>query len=269
MNKEVKSAARVLDLLEFLSSREEPVRFTEIGVQFDMPKSSLHGLLQTLISRGYVTKDGGDRYAVVDNFRQRFGWVGGFAAMLRSIALPIIESVRDETGETVFVSVWTDRRDARLVCKAVSNQSIRFDSSNQASLSGHATVMGRILLAWRPSEDIEDYFANVEIVPVRGQDFLTQAWVREELAAIRERGYGEIVDPVVTGGAGVAAPVRDANGDVVAVVDLATVINRYTDRREIMRDAVIAAARRISQRLGWRSVAGTAQSNSIEERVVS
>lgn len=269
MNKEVKSAARILDLLEFLSSREEPVRFSEICLQLELPKSSLHALLQTLISRGYVTKDSGDRYAVVDNFRQRFGWVGGFAAMLRSVALPIVENLRDETGETVFVSVWTDRRDARLVCKAVSNQSIRFDSTNQASLSGHATVMGRILLAWRPPAEIEDYFAHVDIVPARGQDFLTEAWVRGELAAIRERGYGEIVDPVVTGGAGVAAPIRDASGEVVAVIDLATVITRYTDRRDIMRDAVIAGARRISQRLGWRPPTGTAQGNSNEERVVS
>ena len=51
---EVKSAARILDLLELLSVVPGPMRLTDIARQMNMPKSSTVALLGTLAGRGYV-----------------------------------------------------------------------------------------------------------------------------------------------------------------------------------------------------------------------
>lgn len=122
MNNQVKSAARVLDLLELLSSRSEPMRLNELVNALRIPKSSAYGLLATLVARGYVRKDSADRYAIVEPFRQGFGWVGGFEGFLASVATPVVEELRDRLGETVFVCVRTDEQNARLLTKAVSRQ---------------------------------------------------------------------------------------------------------------------------------------------------
>lgn len=252
MNNQVKSAARVLDVLEFLSGRTEPVRLNELVTALRIPKSSAHGLLSTLVARGYVAKDSADRYAIVESFRQGFGWVGGFEGFLTSMAAPIVEEIRDRLDETVFVCVRTEQQNARLLTKAVSRQPIRYDASDQTSLPGYGTVMGRVLLAYQPDAVVDAYFARTELRPFNELTPTTESAVRAALEKIRADGYGTIVDEYATGGAGIAAPIRNAEGKVVAVIDVATVTARYEHRRDEMLAAVLEGAARISARLGYR-----------------
>ncbi len=256
MNSQVKSAARVLDLLELLSSRTEPMRLNELVATMGIPKSSAYGLISTLVARGYVTKDSADRYTLIESFRQGFGWVGGFEGLLTSVSLPIIEKIRDHLNETVFVCVRTEQQNARLVTKAVSRQPIRYDATEQSSLPGYGTVMGRVLLAWQPAEKIDAYFACTELKPFNDKTPTTEAEIRAALEKIRADGYGTIVDQYATGGAGIAAPIHNAAGEVVAVIDIATVTSRFEQRHDEMLAAVLEGAEKISQRLGYRKPAG-------------
>lgn len=253
MNNQVKSAARVLDVLELLSRRTEPLRLNELVAELGIPKSSAYGLLSTLVTRGYVAKDRADRYAIVESFRQGFGWVGGFDGFLTSIATPIVEQIRDRLDETVFVCVRTEQQNARLLVKAVSRQPIRYDASQQSSLPGYGTVMGRVLLAWQPADVIDSYLARTELRPFNERTPTDVASIRAALQTIREDGYGTIVDEYAVGGAGIAAPIRNAEGKVVAVIDVATVTARYEARRDEMLAAVLDGAARISARLGHRA----------------
>ncbi|MEB3419208.1 IclR family transcriptional regulator [Salipiger marinus] len=252
MNDQVKSAARVLDLLELLSGRTEPMRLNELVATLGTPKSSTYGLLATLVARGYVKKDATDRYAIVETFRQGFGWVGGHVGFLTSVAVPIVEDMRDRLDETVFVCVRTEQQNARLLAKAVSRQPIRYDASDQSSLPGYGTVMGRVLLAFQPPEVIDAYFARTELRPFTDKTPTDETTIRAALERIRRDGYGTIVDEYATGGAGIAAPIRNAEGQVVAVIDVATVTARYEQRRDEMLAAVLEGAARISARLGYR-----------------
>ncbi|MDO9526396.1 MAG: IclR family transcriptional regulator [Gemmobacter sp.] len=252
MNGLVKSAARVLDVLELLSSRPEPIRLNELVARLGIPKSSAHALVTTLVARGYLSKDSGDRYAIVESFRLGFGWVGGFEGFLTSVSTPIVERIRDELNETVFVCVRTEQQNARLITKAVSRQPIRYDASDQDALPGYGTVMGRVLLAWQTPDKVDAYFARTELLPFNDKTPTTEAQIRAALAKIRQDGYGTIVDEYFSGGAGIAAPIRNAAGDVVAVLDIATVTARYELRRAEMLAAVLDGAARISARLGYR-----------------
>ena len=64
MNDNVKSAARVLDILELLARSDEPMALKDLVSVLALPKSSAHALLRTLQSRGYVERDAADRYAL-------------------------------------------------------------------------------------------------------------------------------------------------------------------------------------------------------------
>lgn len=252
MNSNVKSAVRVLDILETLSTRQSPARLGQLSADLSIPKSSLHGLLITLVNRGYVQRDDADRYRIAESFREGFGWVGGFESHLRAIAMPIVTATRDATGETVFVCVQRPDLDARLVCKAVSEQPIRYDAQEQSRLPGYATVMGRVLLAHTDPDEVDAYFARTKLLPATSKSMTGEAAIRAELEQIRVRGFGAIEEEYAEGGCGIAAPVRNAEGRVVAAVDIATVAQRYADRREEMCRAALGAAAEISRRLGWK-----------------
>src|SRR3954454_5148984 len=56
--REVKSAARTVELLELLAARgDRPARLQELADALEVPRSSMYALLQTLISRGRVRTD--------------------------------------------------------------------------------------------------------------------------------------------------------------------------------------------------------------------
>ncbi len=51
----VKSAVRTVELLEFLAARQDrPARIRDISEALDMPRSSAHALLRTLMAQGWV-----------------------------------------------------------------------------------------------------------------------------------------------------------------------------------------------------------------------
>ncbi|MFX5634117.1 helix-turn-helix domain-containing protein, partial [Acinetobacter baumannii] len=58
----VRSDARVLDVLEYLAGQATGASLSEACEALRLPKSSTLMLLRTLLVRGYVTRDAGDRY---------------------------------------------------------------------------------------------------------------------------------------------------------------------------------------------------------------
>ena len=54
----VKSAVRTVALLEYLAARHDsPARLREISAALEMPRSSAHALLRTLVAQGWVRSD--------------------------------------------------------------------------------------------------------------------------------------------------------------------------------------------------------------------
>lgn len=247
----VKSAERVLDLLELLSIRSEPMRLNEIAQTLGYPKSSTHGLLGTLLNRGYVERDGAERYRLSDEIRDGFNWVGGFEVILRRHALPIMETARTRTDETIFLSVRGDNFSPRQLAKLVSHQHIRYDSNGTVVLPAHASVMGRVLMAYGQPSEVDNYFRTAELRPYTDKTVHSETGLRAILADIRARGYGTIVEEYVIGGCAVCAPVRGRTGEVVAVLNIATVTQRYDLQKDQMRDCVLMAAAELSRRLGF------------------
>jgi DNA-binding IclR family transcriptional regulator len=58
MSDEIKSAARVLDVLELFSARCDGLTLSEVARGLELPKSSTLGLLRTLHKRGYLVREG-------------------------------------------------------------------------------------------------------------------------------------------------------------------------------------------------------------------
>jgi DNA-binding IclR family transcriptional regulator len=248
---EIKSAARVLDLLELLSMQDAPARLSEIVRTLGWPKSSTHGLLNTLAHRGYVERDDADRYAITPAFRDGFGWVGGFEALLRRHALPIMTAARDQCGETLFLCVADENGDVKQICKVVSTHPIRYDAVSGRTVPAYASVMGRVLLAHAPAERVDAYFRRTVLEPFTEKSLTDEAAIRVVLEDIRRRGYGTIEEEYAIGGCGIAAPVRDRTGQVVAVLDIATVAQRYVLRRQEMLETVLKSAAVLSAKLGF------------------
>ena len=260
---EVKSAVRVLEILELLSRAQGVMSLKTIVDELGYPKSSTFNLLATLVARAYLQRDDRDAYRIHDALRAGPGWVGGRDAQLVATAKPLMDALRDQIGETVFLGA--RRRDGRvkLLAKSVSPQSVRFDSDLTGSDPAFCTAMGRVLLAhWAPDK-VSAYLASERIVRITDFTVIDRVQIRRLIEATRDSGYGISDQEAVLGGSGVAAPVRDNTSEVIAALNIATISQRFDAQRATMIDAVVRHADELSNRLGHRKAKPEEPANGI------
>ena len=249
MNPEVKSAARTLELIEYLARCAEPVSLKQIIAELGYPKSSAHGLAQTLVARGYAIQDSSDRYLLVHGQRQS-ATARAWQARLLSAAHPVMEALRDRSGETVLLSVRAGDGGIKRLAKCVSRQPERYDTDLDGPAASYCTAMGRVLLAhWEPAA-IEGYLARTRLVAYTSFTVTDLARLREILVRVREEGVAVNDQEFVPGASGIAAPVHDGAGQVTAALNLGTPAARFHSRREEIVGAVKQAAAEVDSRLG-------------------
>jgi DNA-binding IclR family transcriptional regulator len=256
MNNEVKSAVRVLELIEYLAGCSEPVMLKDITQDLGFPKSSTHALVQTLVSRGYAIQDATERYVLVHGSRHGSA-VRAQEARVLSAARPVMEELRERSGETVVISVRTGRGEVRRLAKCVSRQVVRYDVDLDAPNESYCTATGRVLLAYWDPASVEAYLARKLIVAYTPTTVTDLDALRRILADVRRQGFALNDQEYVQDSVGIAAPVRDRDGNVVAALNLGTLAARFQMRREEIIAAVKDCANRISRRIGY--IAGKAE----------
>jgi DNA-binding IclR family transcriptional regulator len=254
MNTEVKSAVRVLELLEFLSRHAGPVALKDVVAGLGFPKSSAYALLQTLVLRGYVERDAAERYELTGRWKDSGGWVGG-EAHLMAIARPAMSALCAQLGETVFLAVRAEGGDVKVLAKEVSESEVRYDANLTGLRPAYCTAMGRILLAYWDEASLASYLARTKLKAVTPHTVTDPARLRALLQQVRHDGHVVIEQEFVVGGSAAAAPIFGRDGQLAAVLNVGAVSPRFFAAHRKIVTGVVRAAATISQRLGYRRAA--------------
>ena len=250
-NGTVQSVDRAVSVLEILAHAGE-AGVTEIAVELGVHKSTAFRLVSALEQRGLVEQH-------TDRGKYRLG-VGllrlAAATTARHSALDSCtrssRAVALETGETVNVTVLSD--DAALYVDQIAGSSaLQPHNWVGQRIPLHATSNGKVLLS--AMSDTE----AARVVGRKPRTFTERTVASSvelvnQLAAVRASGYAVAVDELEVGLTAVAAPVRNAHGDVVASLSVSGPSFRLEgDRLAAATTATVAAAAELSRRLGWRS----------------
>ncbi|MEV4625853.1 IclR family transcriptional regulator [Micromonospora sp. NPDC049523] len=183
----VKSAGRTLDVLEALADGAGPRSLGELARALAIPKSSLHGILRTMIQRGWVEADPtGTRFGLGVRALQ----VG--AAYLETDTVTgllsgVLDQLATQFGETVHLGR-LDGPHVVYLAKRESVHPLRLYSAIGRHLPAHATALGKVLLAERPDEAV-DRLLHWPLTALTARTITDPGALHEELATIRSRGY--------------------------------------------------------------------------------
>jgi DNA-binding IclR family transcriptional regulator len=246
MNASVKSAVRVLDLLELFAVEPAPIGVSEVARRLDLPKSSTQALLVTLAGRGYLARaeSGYELPAAL-----KTGWVGGVRARLLGIATPRMQQMARSSGESAFLGSLTGTGRVQFLAKAISPQEVRYDASLDHLRLPHCTSIGLVILAHLPERDAERCLKPSRLVAVTPHTVTDPQKIRRILRDGRRAGYVEVRDTNVKGASGVSAPIFAPGGEVIAGLNLGAPSSRYEQRREDLIRIVCAQAAHITRAL--------------------
>lgn len=250
----VKSAVRALAILDLLTQRGAPMRFSEIAQQLGYPQSSLHGLMRTLHAAQWLEFDEGTRQYTLGIRAWEAGNAYMRAVSLADRAMPYMNQVRDELNETVQLAVLDEGRHNVYLAKAEGDQRLVLESRVGSRLPAHATGVGKVLLAALGDDEIRRRLGGVELETYTATTPGTVDALVERLDEIRSRGYGTDDEEYTEGVRCVAVPVRDHSGATVAAMSVSVPVVRFTDAlRERSLDTLHDAAERLSGALGFRA----------------
>lgn len=230
----VKSARRALAILDLLGEQEVPLGFTDLAERLGYPKSSLHGLLRTLVDAGWARLDERGRYSLGIRALSA-GNAYGRSLGLADRALPHMRTVRDELSETVQLAV-LDGVDNVYVAKVDGHQALALASEVGRRLPAHATALGKVLLADLPDAELTDRYRGRRLGAFTERTVTRLPDLRSELGQVRRRGYGTDTEEYTVGVRCLAVPVRDGTGRVVAGMSVSVPTIRL--RRELRARAL-------------------------------
>lgn len=254
MNNTVKSAARILDILELFALNREPLALRDISAALHIPKSSTLMLLRTLESRGYVVRGEDDRYRLDPVWRPDSAvggdWLGGRTMRLIRVADPIMRGMVETLEETTVLGVLTPESDVRVVASFVSPLAVRYDLTRMSVIPSYCTALGQAMLAYQSDDVVERYIERCTFEAVTEKTIVDPAVFRERLKEVRRRGWAVNSEERFLGASGVAVPIFDPHDDVVAALNVATLTVRFRRNKKRILAAVRDAAARLSHFAG-------------------
>lgn len=243
MTEDIKSASRVLDMLELFSTRCDGLTLTEVSKGLALPKSSTLGLLRTLHNRGYLVREADDVYRLSDIVRR-----DGFArhGRLLRVGPPVMRSLADALGETVILGMPGAPGMVRLIAKEIANREVRFDIDLPRQEPAYCTAMGRMLLS--AQDDVQIAKALIAVPPCKLTDatIVDEEAIVAQIAKARDTGVAIVQDELVLGATGVAVMVPLSANQPLAVLNVGCVTPRF----EANCDKIVSALKEAAHAIG-------------------
>lgn len=240
---------RVLETFLEQGAREQSVK--AISEQLHLSKSRVFRILSTLRSRGFVEQDPQTKNYRLGLKLFQLGQRVASGFEIARAADPILADLTEKTKETSYVYA-LDGLEAVGVSKHECEQAIRISADLGRRDTLQVGAACNLLLAYLPST-LRNQLLDSGPLPQLTKNTLTDPQdLRKRLAEIRRLGYHLSRGEEQEGVDGLAAPIRDSTGRVVAAVAIAGPSVRFApERTDWLIPLVCEAGRRISTELGY------------------
>jgi DNA-binding IclR family transcriptional regulator len=241
---------KVAALLDVLA-RDGELTAAEIAAISGEPRSSVYRLLGSLTELDFV-EPGARR----GGFRLGLGLLRLGSAVIerfnvRQAALPAMEALHQETGETIFLCI---RRDFEAVCverlegERVQSLALRLGGAMPLHVGGAPLV----LLAYEPRTFWERYTEERDLAVPVAEAARSRAALTEELERVRERGYAISDEDITPGIAAVGAPLLGHDARIEGALSISgTKPMILGDQLDATVELVTPAARDASRSMGY------------------
>jgi DNA-binding IclR family transcriptional regulator len=241
----VKTVDRLVRILDSFSSSKLSWSLTELSEHLDLPKSTLHRFLRSLEAHGLLRQDEDSKQWHLGYHLFVWGNLAERSTALRDVARPVLRDLVAETGEMALLTVYHAQE---VVCveKVESRHSVRLALEVGSRRPPHAGASSKVLMAYLPEDEIEGIIRDQGLPQLCANTVTSRDDLDAELTRIREQGFAQSVEETDVGAWGVATPVRDWDGAVVAAIGVAGPTSRFG---EDLAERYVAHCEEASERI--------------------
>jgi IclR family transcriptional regulator, pca regulon regulatory protein len=253
MNKtgHIQSVEKSIILLDLLSAENSQLSLEDLTKKSGFPKTVCFRFLQTLRSLGLVEQNPKTKAYQLGPKLVSLGMAALKRLNLRQVALPVLQTLRDETQETVNLAI-PSGTDVLFIERIMSDYLVNSNINIGDRLPVHCASLGKAILAFMPEKRSDEIISRLDFNRRTDRTITTASDLKNELSAIRNRGYAVNDEELEKGLRAVAAPILNYDGEAFAAINVAWATARHPSRQSIVdfSKKVIAAADFISGKMG-------------------
>lgn len=247
----IKSIEKCFVILDCIQSRQRLMTLEEITKAVGFKKTTCFRLLKTLRTLGIVELSPATKKY---QYGPRLAAIGLSALKnlnLRQAALPILRRLRDETGETINLTILSGS-EILYVERVMSDYLVNVNVNIGDRLPVYCASMGKVILAYLPQDRLESILSSVTFRKRTDNTIVTREALVSELEKIRRDGFAINDEELEKGLRAVAAPIFNYSGEAFAATNIAWTTARHPERSAFSEYAnkIVTAARRISRLMG-------------------
>jgi DNA-binding IclR family transcriptional regulator len=234
---------RAAQLLVRVVESEQPLGLGELAAGSGLPKSTTSRLVGALERHGLLARTADHRGLQPGPVFLRYAHHDANQQLVE-LAEPALELLARETHETINLAV-PSPLGADHLAQRDSAHFVGVTNWVGRRVPHHVAANGKVFMAFAAVA------VPADLDPFTVHTITDRAELEAELARVRARGYATIVDELELGLAALAAPVRDATGEVVAAFSVSGPTTRLTaERIEALAPLLLEQAGWLSRRLG-------------------
>ncbi|WP_284335162.1 IclR family transcriptional regulator [Comamonas sp. NoAH] len=244
----VQSFARGLEVIRSFSAEAPSQTLSEVASKTGLTRAGARRILLTLQTLGYVESDG--KYFELTPRILDLGFAYLSSQPLWNLATPLMETLAETVQESCSAGV-LDGLDVVYVARVHTHKIMSTNLGVGSRLPAFWTSLGRVLLSGLPSDKLQDLMAK------RSREAFTRYTLVEDedllnaLDQVRRQGWALINQELEEGLISVAAPLFNAQGQVVAAINVSGQANR-TNAQEMQArilPSLLRTAQEVSQLL--------------------
>jgi IclR family pca regulon transcriptional regulator len=249
----VEALAKGLRLLTLFTEQHPVWRVSDLAPAANMPLPSVYRIVVTLTEEGFLERlPSGDYRPGVRVLT--LGTAALHSFDLVEVATPLLQRLADETKETVNLCVLTGDRVLYLV-RLRNADLVTANIQVGSTLPAVHTSIGKLLLAHLDRAQLAEQITASSFPASHGPNARSSlAELRPDLDKIRRSGWSVQDEEVAHGLRSIAAPVRDAEGTVVAGANIAVQSGDWSKSRLLqeLKPRILQTCEEISALLGHR-----------------
>jgi DNA-binding IclR family transcriptional regulator len=236
-SKLVKSAGRVLEILEYFDDLQRQSTVMEIADALGYPQSSTSALLRSLVTMGYLNYDAHSRTYITSSRVALLGsWVNS-PFFAEGAIISMMKDLNEQTHDTVVLGMRNGQHVQYIhVIQATSPARLHMTLGTARPLA--ASGAGYAVLSTMSDSEITRIVMRVNAEASEGEPLIKARELLDKIAVIREKGYAFTCDMVTRGGGMIAAPLPRMAGQPQMIVGIGGISEVMRQREDFLAQAL-------------------------------
>lgn len=228
----VKSAIRVIEILELFDRLQRPLTLSEIADSLGYPRSSTMALLYSLKDQDYMSFDPLEKqYTPTTRVALLGGWIHG-SVFQDGVIVGLMNQLQRESGETVMLALQNGMH-AQYVHTVQSQDLLRFYLRPGMLRPICRSAVGLAILAQQSTERVRRLVERINAQKIDPQGSVSYASLEQSLEMVRQQGYA-FSDKVTDDACALAIILPTRRGQPPTALGLSGPTRRLARQKEVM-----------------------------------